>query len=97
MGIKVSKRDIRKLDKDIKKAIDNSMLKTYIFFKKVTPIDSGNARRKTTYTARRLTITGNYPYAERLDTGYSKQAPKGMTDPSLVFLERELKSEFAKI
>ena len=48
-------------------------------------------------TINTLTITANYPYAGRLDDGYSKQAPKGMTEPSLKFLTKQLKSEFAKI
>tara|TARA_R110002012_G_scaffold316600_1_gene531751 strand:+ start:572 stop:865 length:294 start_codon:yes stop_codon:yes gene_type:complete len=97
VGIKINKRDLAQLDKDINKAINDSMKTTYIFFRKITPIDEGNARRNTDYDARTLTITGNYPYAKRLDTGWSKQAPKGMTQPSLVFLEKQLKSEFAKI
>lgn len=48
-------------------------------FRNLTPVDTGNARRKTTLN--RETIELNYPYAERLDTGWSKQAPKGMTLP----------------
>jgi hypothetical protein len=97
VGIKVNKRDLQELKKDIDKAIDTSMKSTYIFFKKVTPKDTGNAKSKTMYDQRTLTITGAYPYAARLDDGYSQQAPKGMTQPSLVYLRRELTSEFAKI
>lgn len=97
MGIKVNKRDLKELEKDIKKAIDDSMSKTYVEFVKITPIDKGNARRSTSYNDNTLTITANYPYAGRLDDGYSKQAPKGMTEPSLKFLTKQLKSEFAKI
>ena len=49
MGIKVNKRDLKELEKDIKKAIDDSMSKTYVEFVKITPIDKGNARRSTSY------------------------------------------------
>ena len=45
-------------------------------FKKLTPIDTGNARRKTTLQ-NKTTIVADYPYAEKLNNGYSKQAPNG--------------------
>lgn len=41
----------------------------------------GNARRKT--VLKNNTIDANYPYAKRLEEGYSSQAPKGMTEPTL--------------
>jgi hypothetical protein len=53
----------------------------YKHFVSVTPIRSGNARRNTTIVGN--SIEANYPYAERLETGYSKQAPKGMTEPTI--------------
>ena len=40
----------------------------------------GNARRST--ELRNNNIEANYPYAQRLEEGWSKQAPKGMTDPT---------------
>ena len=55
--------------------------KAYKQWVETTPIRSGNARRKTSRASN--TINANYPYAERLDQGYSKQAPKGMTEPTL--------------
>jgi hypothetical protein len=48
-------------------------------FRSLTPVDTGNARRNTNLNGD--TIELNYPYAERLDNGWSKQAPKGMTVP----------------
>lgn len=53
----------------------------YKAFVKNTPIRSGNARRKTKKTGN--TIDANYPYAQRLEDGYSKQAPQGMTEPTI--------------
>ena len=41
----------------------------------------GNARRKT--VLRNNEIQANYPYAQRLEDGYSSQAPIGMTDPTI--------------
>jgi hypothetical protein len=57
-------------------------------YQKLTPVKSGNARRKTTLQGN--TIKANYPYAQRLDEGYSKQAPKGMTKPWELWLQKHL-------
>lgn len=53
----------------------------YKAFVKNTPIRSGNARRNTKKQGK--AIDANYPYAQRLEEGYSKQAPYGMTEPTL--------------
>lgn len=53
----------------------------YKAYVKNTPIRSGNARRKTRKGAG--TIDANYAYAQRLEEGWSKQAPNGMTEPTL--------------
>lgn len=55
-------------------------------FVKNTPKRTGNARKKT--RKRGDTIYADYPYAKRLDEGYSKQSPSGMTDPTLDFIEK---------
>lgn len=52
----------------------------YKFFRDNTPIRSGNARRNTHLV--RDTVEADYPYAQRLDNGYSPQAPAGMTKPT---------------
>lgn len=64
--------------------------KAYDFFKKVTPIRSGNARRSTDFksTLQGGDITGNYNYANRLNAGYSRQAPQGMTKPTIEEIRR---------
>lgn len=54
-------------------------------FKATTPIRTGNARRNTTLN--RNEIHAQYPYAKRLDEGYSKQAPHGMTKPTEDFIQ----------
>jgi hypothetical protein len=61
------------------------------YFKKVTPIDSGNARRSTTVQGD--TVYAKYPYAGRLNEGYSKQAPKGMVQPTIEFLRQYVKQQ----
>ena len=53
----------------------------YKVFHAVTPVRTGNARRRTRLVNEE--IQANYPYAQRLDQGYSSQAKKGMTDPTV--------------
>lgn len=59
------------------------------YFRSITPIRSGNARRRTQLKGR--TIDANYPYAQRLDEGYSDQAPQGMTEPTTKWIQRRLR------
>ena len=54
----------------------------YKVFVKETPVRSGNARRNTKYQKTKKQINANYPYAQRLDEGYSKQSPEGMVKPT---------------
>ena len=63
-------------------------------YQKLTPIQSGNARRNT-YLANN-TIRVDYPYAQRLDEGYSKQAPKGMTLPWEAWFRNRIKKIMGK-
>lgn len=98
-GMKLNQRDLRKLDKDISNAVSDSMAATFKYYKKETPIKSGNARNRTKYTERATTykINSNYDYAGRLDSGWSKQSPEGMTDPSFKYLEKQINNRFKKI
>lgn len=54
--------------------------------KELTPIDTGNARRKT-QLKNKTTISANYQYAVALDNGHSKQAPSGMTKPLYTWIK----------
>lgn len=60
----------------------------YEHFRKITPIDTGNARSKTKLSNN--SILAQYPYAVRLDTGWSKQAPDGMSQPTIDYLRAEI-------
>jgi hypothetical protein len=60
----------------------------YKYFRDITPIarvNGGNARRNTHLV--RDTIQADYRYAQRLDAGYSGQAPAGMTKPTEQFIK----------
>ena len=64
-------------------------------FKRLTPIDTGHARRRTTLVGKD-TIEANYPYAVPLDQGHSRQAPQGMTKPFERWVRGKLKQIFGK-
>ena len=55
----------------------------------------GNARSKTVLQGN--TIVADYAYAERLDTGWSKQAPNGMSDPTIAFMQKLADQQVAKL
>lgn len=82
--------EIKSIQKKLK-AVPQQSLDEY---KKLTPIRSGNARRKTRLV--NDSIVGDYPYAERLDNGWSKQAPDGMTVPFERWLRKKIKSILGK-
>jgi hypothetical protein len=63
-------------------------------FVDLTPVRSGNARRRTRLQG--TTIVADYPYAERLDNGYSNQAPKGMTLPWERWLANRIRQIFGR-
>lgn len=87
----------RRLNKVLETLDDQKVSKVaFDTFKDVTPIGDpnrwktkykpknyrpGNARRKT--VLRDNSINADYPYAKRLNEGYSSQAPNGMTEPTL--------------
>lgn len=58
-------------------------------FKRNTPMASGNARRNTRLVNNE--IRADYPYAGRLDQGYSDKSPNGMTEPTLEAIKKYIK------
>ena len=64
--------------------------KAYKFFRAQTPIRTGRARRSTSLSG--SDIQALYPYAGRLDQGYSPQAPDGMSRPTDQFVKDYIKS-----
>jgi len=87
MDFKITIND--KITSDLDKKIKELGLvprQAYNFFKAETPIRSGRARKNT--ILKNDTIMARYPYAERLDNGYSRQAPNGMSKPTEAFVQR---------
>lgn len=58
---------------------------------KGTPVDTGRARKSTLLKDNE--IQARYPYAQRLDQGWSKQAPEGMTKPTENYIEQYVKKQ----
>lgn len=53
-----------------------------------TPKQSGNARRRTRLQGNQ--IRADYPYADKLDEGSSRQASDGMSQPTTEYLNRRI-------
>lgn len=81
--------------KKIQKKLNHVPEEAYDFFVKETPIRTGNARRKTKLQKNNEKIIADYPYAQRLDEGYSKQSPKGMVKPTINFIRKRIKQILA--
>lgn len=77
----------------LEQALDpNNLAKeAYEFFRKETPIRTGNARDNTRLMGDE--IWADYAYAQRLDSGYSKQSPAGMTKPTEKFIQEYIKRQ----
>jgi len=84
----VDSSDIIKLFDQLETSITKAWQETGTFFKNTTPVRTGNARSRTRTVGDR--ISGDYGYAGRLDDGWSKQAPQGMSDPSIEYFEKQI-------
>ena len=62
-----------------------------------TPKKSGNARSKTKLQPGNKSIKAGYPYAKRLNEGWSRQAPNGFTDPTIKYIKDAVRDELGKL
>ncbi len=88
MGLRIDTRQVSKAMKKLAKMPNEVMSDAYPFLKGKTPRDKGNARNKTRYRSRDLSIRSEYGYAGRLDEGWSKQAPRGFTEPTIKEIDK---------
>ena len=79
-------RNINRRLRQIEKAFPGIVRQAGAHFKGVTPKRSGNARRNTTLVGNE--IQANYNYANRLNAGWSRQAPDGMTKSTIALIRR---------
>lgn len=77
--------------KQLSKELDATVLAQvgYKTFRTETPVRTGNARSHTALI--RDEIVADYPYAQRLDGGWSHQSPAGMTRPTIAAVEDYIK------
>ena len=95
MAIKFNMTEVNKLFVQAERVAKQLPKEAYEFFVDSTPIRTGNARRST--RLRGDTIDADYNYAQRLDEGYSRQAPKGMSEPTEKFLQKRTDELIGKI
>ena len=68
--------------KDVVRKETAEILTTLQFeIKKRTPIDTGRARKG--WRKRTSSVSNTVPYISRLESGYSKQAPRGFTKQAI--------------
>lgn len=93
--ITVNDRQVTRMFDQLEDIEKDVMKPAHKFLRKETPIDSGNARRRT--KLRGDTIKSDYPYAARLDEGWSNQAPKGFTEPTIKEIDRLIDKEIRRV
>lgn len=79
----------------IQRDLDKIPQRAFDYWVRITPVDSGNARRQTRLENGN-TINANYKYAVPLDKGRSKQARQGMSKPTGKFVEQLLRQTIRK-
>jgi len=79
--IKIDDSVFRSRVKELKNLPEEILKDGLQTWKSETPVRSGNAKRKTRLNGD--TIIADYSYAGALDSGSSKQASKGMSEPTL--------------
>jgi hypothetical protein len=85
--------EINKRLEELKTSLSPKVMTKFAYnkFYSVTPIRSGNARNHT--NLKNDKIEADYPYAQRLDEGYSKQfGGRGMTQPTIEYIKSYIKS-----
>lgn len=83
---------VRRIDEIVKRTQEPELVDVaFQTFRDNTPVRNGNARRRT--RKRQDEIHANYPYAKRLDEGYSKQSPDGMTKPTIEAVRKHIREK----
>ena len=78
----------------IQSELDKVPQQAYDVWVKGTPKKTGNARRSTQLKGD--VIQARYAYATKLDEGWSRQAPDGMSKPTEKFIKARLKQILRK-
>ena len=76
------------------RALPKQAHQEFVALTPIARVNGGNARRRTRLNNN--IITADYPYATRLNDGYSRQAPQGMTDPWTKWMAQQLRKIFGR-
>ena len=81
---------MKDIENAVKRVINDYENTVYKTARANTPVLTGNARRnwKKSKDSTGFAVENRVPYIERLDRGYSKKKPKGMTGPTLDEIKR---------
>jgi hypothetical protein len=93
MTVKITNNLTTRLQR-VQRRIQALPAEAFEVFVENTPVQTGNARRRTRIQGR--TIRAQYQYAAVLDKGASRQSPQGMIKPTLAWLRREYPKQFRK-
>ena len=80
-----SRKVITELSNDVDQMVRQVSTDLFNTIKQITPVRSGRAKRGWRLRKERkysYEVSNRVPYIDRLDEGYSKQAPRGMTRPA---------------
>ncbi len=91
---KVGRNNISESITKVQEELNTLPAKSLDKFKELTPVRSGNARRKT--KLRGNEIEADYPYANRLNEGWSRQAPDGIETPFMKWVSAQVKKILRK-
>lgn len=94
VGLKQTRSNIAPRLSRIEKKLRRVPDRAHKYFVSVTPIDTGNARSRT--RLRNNTIYASYPYAKRLNEGWSRQAPRGMVEPTMRYIRQLVRGIFGR-
>jgi len=87
--VPIVKNTINKSILKMSKKLNNVPKQAFDYWVKITPKNTGNARRKTKFVKKN--IVARYEYASYLDKGSSKKAPRGMSKPVKEFIDKLIK------
>jgi hypothetical protein len=93
--VKLNDRQFQKLMDDLPDAVRDSWKRSGDHFRDITPKATGNARSKT--RTQQNVIKADYAYAGRLDEGSSRQAPRGMSEPTIDYFVQQLDNYIGRI
>ena len=86
---RVSTGNIQRAIRNIERELPHIADEAHKDFVKNTPVDTGNARRST--RLRGDTIDARYNYANALNQGSSRQARRGMTEPTIESIRKNVR------